>query len=90
MNSVAVLKRLPIDVSAALHAICTTGKGRCWYCDVKLPPERDALREGWDVQRIEDQPVANIILVCPHCLRHEAETDERKMAKLGSRCGAKL
>ncbi|MGH9356506.1 MAG: hypothetical protein ACRD10_10285 [Terriglobia bacterium] len=78
MNSATVPKTLPIDSTAALHAICTTGKGRCWYCDVKLPLETDAVREGWDVQRIDEQPVASIIVVCPHCLRHDSEVDETK------------
>jgi len=81
LNSVTVPRRLPIDVTAALHAICSTGKGRCWYCDVKLPPESEALHEGWDVQRIDDHPVANIILVCPHCLRRETESEDRKLAR---------
>ncbi len=78
-----VPRRLPLDVNEALHAICSTGKGRCWHCDIKLPPEPDAVRQGWDVQRIDDQPVASIILVCPHCLHQEA--GEPKMAKLSSR-----
>lgn len=73
MNSATVLKRLPIDVPAALHAICSTGKGRCWYCDARLPCEDEALRNGWDVYRVDDQPVASIILVCPHCSREEAD-----------------
>lgn len=64
--------RLPIDVRAALKAICTTGKGRCWHCDAGLPKARRAIREGWDVQRIDDYPVASIILVCPACLRGQA------------------
>ncbi|MGH9438268.1 MAG: hypothetical protein ACRD22_10320 [Terriglobia bacterium] len=81
----AVPRKLPVDVNEALHAICSTGKGRCWHCDVKLPSEPDAVREGWDVQRIDDQPVASIILVCPQCLHHEADAGESKMAKLGSR-----
>ncbi len=57
-----------MDVIAGLRAICTTGKGRCWYCDVKLPKAERAISDGWDVQRIEEQPVASIILVCPACL----------------------
>lgn len=63
--------KLPVDVRDALHAICSTGKGRCWYCDVKLPDESRALGEGWDVQRVCDHPVASIILVCPGCLRQQ-------------------
>ncbi len=60
-------KQLPVDVPAALEAICAHGKGRCWYCDARLPQAAQAIREGWDVQRIEDHPVASIILVCPAC-----------------------
>ncbi|MGH9448070.1 MAG: hypothetical protein ACRD3O_20455 [Terriglobia bacterium] len=71
MNSATVPKRLSIDVPAALRAICSTGKGRCWYCDARLPEESAALRQGWDVQRFDEQPVASIILVCPSCGRHE-------------------
>ncbi|MGH9326617.1 MAG: hypothetical protein ACRD2B_08045 [Terriglobia bacterium] len=62
-------KSVSVDVSAALRAICSTGKGRCWYCDVRLPEESRALDDGWDVQRIDDHPVGSIILVCPGCLR---------------------
>ena len=75
MNNLAQSKRLPIDVRAALKAICTTGKGRCWHCDAGLPRARRAIREGWDVQRIDDHPVASIILVCPACLRQQALAD---------------
>ncbi len=67
MNNLTEAKRLPINVHEALKAICTTGKGRCWHCDAKLPKARRAIREGWDVQRIDDYPVASIILVCPAC-----------------------
>jgi hypothetical protein len=59
---------LPVSVREALEAIGATGKGRCWYCDVRLPEARRAIRDGWDVQRIDEQPVASIILVCPECL----------------------
>ena len=50
-----------------LHAICSTGKGRCWYCDVCLPRVEDAVGTGWDVERVEGERVASIILVCPRC-----------------------
>ena len=63
--------RLPVDVHEALAAIATTGKGRCWYCDTKLPAAEQALDEGWDLQRIDEHPVASIILVCPGCLRQD-------------------
>jgi hypothetical protein len=64
--------RLPVDVHAALEAIASTGKGRCWYCDLKLPEAAEAMGDGWDVQRIDEHPVASIILVCPECLLGEA------------------
>ncbi len=69
VNDPIQAKRLPIDVREALKAICTTGKGRCWHCDAKLPKARRAIRDGWDVQRLDDYPVASIILVCPACLK---------------------
>jgi hypothetical protein len=75
MNNLAEAKRLPIDVREVLKAICTTGKGRCWHCDAKLPKAQRAIREGWDVQRLDDYPVASIILVCPACLRQQAPAD---------------
>ncbi len=56
-----------LDVHDALHAICSTGKGRCWYCDQRLPRLEDAIHHGWDVQRIEGACVASIIIVCPLC-----------------------
>lgn len=64
--------RLPVDVHEALAAIATTGKGRCWYCDARLPEAERAIHEGWDVQRVDEHPVASIILVCPVCVRQEA------------------
>jgi hypothetical protein len=76
MNSPTEPKRLPLDVHEALKAICTTGKGRCWHCDLKLPKARRAIGDGWDVQRLEDYPVASIILVCPACLKGQAETSD--------------
>jgi hypothetical protein len=79
-------KRLPIDVREALKAICTTGKGRCWHCDASLPKARRAIGDGWDVQRLEDYPVASIILVCPACLKSQAQnsdhTDETEKKSL--------
>jgi hypothetical protein len=70
------LSRLPVDVGEALRAIATTGKGRCWHCDVRLPEANAAIGRGWDVQRIGELPVANIILVCPECVRHESKQCE--------------
>jgi len=55
------------NVNEALTAICQYGKGRCWYCDARLPSAKRAIRAGWDVRRVEQQPVASIILVCPSC-----------------------
>ena len=60
-------KTLPVNVHEALEAICGRGKGRCWYCDKDLPNARRAIRQGWDVQRLQDHAVASIILVCPDC-----------------------
>ncbi len=84
MNSATALTRLPIDVPAALHAICSTGKGRCWYCDLQLPPEPEALREGWDVYRFEGERVASIILVCPDCLRQEDAGPRQNLVQAGA------
>jgi hypothetical protein len=64
--------RLPVNVYEALEAIATTGKGRCWHCDERLPAAPQAIAAGWDVQRIDELPVASIILVCPGCLRRES------------------
>ncbi|MGO8819570.1 MAG: hypothetical protein ACLQVG_33465 [Terriglobia bacterium] len=68
MSAVRAPDRIELDVHDALHAICSTGKGRCWYCDRRLPRVEQAVRAGWDVQRIEGARVASIILVCPKCL----------------------
>jgi hypothetical protein len=65
--------RLPVNVHEALEAIASTGKGRCWHCDSRLPDAQSAIHRGWDVQRIEDLPVASIILVCPECAEREAK-----------------
>lgn len=64
-------KALPVNVHEALEAICGRGKGRCWYCDKDLPAARRAIRQGWDVQRLEGHAVASIILVCPDCKQQE-------------------
>jgi hypothetical protein len=74
-------ERFSIDVREALRAIATTGKGRCWYCDVRLPRAAVATRTGWDVQRLEGERVANIILVCPACLRQKAEYGEEEFQR---------
>jgi hypothetical protein len=67
LGAVKTPKRIALDVHEALHAICSTGKGRCWYCDHRLPRAEEAVRKGWDVQRVEGERVASIILVCPRC-----------------------
>ena len=67
LGAVKARERLALDVHDALHAICSTGKGRCWYCDRRLPRVEEAVGAGWDVQRIEGECVASIILVCPKC-----------------------
>ena len=67
MNAVKTPERIILNVHDALHAICSTGKGRCWFCDRRLPRVQEALRTGWDVQRVEGHRVASIILVCPRC-----------------------
>jgi hypothetical protein len=67
-----------LDVHAALYAICSTGKGRCWHCDRKLPAAEEAIDVGWHVQRMEGERVANIILVCPKCRRKRPELGKRE------------
>jgi YHS domain-containing protein len=62
-----------LDVREALYAICSTGKGRCWHCDHRLPRADEAVRAGWDVQRVEGKRVASIILICPRCQDKPAE-----------------
>jgi hypothetical protein len=64
---------LPVNVQEAIEAIATTGKGRCWYCDARLPLAERAISEGWDVQRIDEEPVASIIIVCPECLESHSK-----------------
>lgn len=70
LNVAKTSEPLVLNVRDALHAICSTGKGRCWFCDRRLPALPEALRSGWDVQRIEGERVASIILVCPRCQRN--------------------
>ena len=67
MRSQKVVGSVRFNVEEALNAICAHGKGRCWYCDARLPSAKRAIRTGWDVRRVEEQPVASIILVCPSC-----------------------
>ena len=67
MNVAKTSERIGLDVHAALHAICATGKGRCWHCDRRLPHVEEAVATAWDVQRVEGERVASIILICPKC-----------------------
>jgi hypothetical protein len=67
-----------LDVHAALDAICSTGLGRCWYCDRKLPAAEEAIDVGWHVQRVEGERVASIILICPKCRHKRPELAERE------------
>ena len=73
MGRTKTSERSRLDVRDALYAICSTGKGRCWFCDRSLPRLEEAMHNGWDVQRIEGARVASIILVCPRC---QLKTDE--------------
>ena len=71
-----------VNVHGALRAIGSTGKGRCWYCDVKLPHAKVAIRKGWDVQRMQNgEPIPSIILVCPTCLREKLELGEEEFLR---------
>ncbi len=70
-----------LDVNAALYAICSTGRGRCWHCDRKLPPTEEAIQAGWDVQSVEGERVASIILVCPKCQRKRARVGQKQFLR---------
>lgn len=70
-----------MDVGEALRAICSTGEGYCWYCDRKLPEEKEAISTGWDVKRIEGERVASIILICPSCGKLSAELGEEGLLR---------
>lgn len=81
MSELETLEREMLDVREALHAIGSTSKGRCWYCDLKLPRAEVAVGAGWDVQRVEGERVASIIVVCPRCLRERAELGEEEFLR---------
>ena len=81
MGAVNTAEQARLDVVQALHAISGTGKGRCWYCDQKLPRAEEAVGGGWDVQRVNGERVASIILVCPACLRDKTELGEDEFLK---------
>jgi len=78
MRLVKASKTSDLDVNGALHAICSTGRGRCWHCDRKLPAVEEAISAGWYVQRVDGQRVASIILVCPKCRRKRTEASRRQ------------
>ncbi len=71
-----------MDIHEALRAICSTGKGWCWYCDAKLPRAEEAIETGWDVQRVAGERVASIILVCPTCMRQKTELGEEGFLRI--------
>ncbi len=71
-----------MDVPKALKAICSTGEGHCWYCDRRLPAAEEAVSTGWDVQRVQGERVASIILVCPTCLRQKQELGEEGFLRI--------
>jgi hypothetical protein len=81
LSTVKAPERIALDVPAALHAICSTGKGRCWYCDLRLPRLEEAQKTGWDVQRVEGERVASIIVVCPTCRVARAELGEEEFLR---------
>jgi hypothetical protein len=84
LNAVKAPEPIALDVRAALHAICSTGKGRCWYCDLRLPHAEEAVATAWDVQRIQGERIASIILVCPQCQREQRELRLRAHALAGN------
>jgi hypothetical protein len=81
MNLIKARKSSNLDVNGALYAICSTGRGRCWHCDRKLPAVEEAIGAGWHVQRVDGQRVASIILVCPKCRRKRAEVREKRFLR---------
>ena len=70
-----------MNVPEALQAIATAGIGCCWYCDQELPGAKEAIETGWDVKRLEGDPVASIILVCPTCQRQKREWGEEEFLR---------
>jgi hypothetical protein len=81
MRLVKTGKSSNLDVNGALYAICSTGRGRCWHCDRKLPPVEQAIGAGWNVQRVEGGHVASIILVCPKCRQKRPEASRKQFLR---------
>lgn len=81
MRLVKTNKSSDLDVNGALSAICSTGRGRCWHCDRKLPGAEEAIGTGWYVQRVDGQRVASIILVCPKCRRKRTEAARKQLLR---------
>jgi len=81
MSLVNARKSSNLDVNAALYAICSTGRGRCWHCDRKLPPSEEAIQAGWNVQSVKGDRVASIILVCPKCQRKRAKAGQKQFLR---------
>jgi hypothetical protein len=81
LNLANARKSSYLDAHAALDAICSTGRGRCWHCDRKLPPAEEAIDAGWHVQYVGGERVASIILVCPKCRRKRAKVGEEEFLR---------
>ena len=81
MSELETLEGERLNVREALQAIGSTSKGRCWYCDLKLPRAEAAVGAGWDVQRLNGERVASIILVCPMCRRDKGELGEEEFLR---------
>jgi len=81
LSAVKTHRRTLLDVDAALRAICSTGKGRCWYCDQRLPRAEEAISARWNVQRVEGKRVASIILICPTCQVELARMGEEEFLR---------
>jgi len=90
MRLIKASKSADRDDNGALHAICSTGRGRCWHCDRKLPAAEEAIGAGWYVQRVDGHSVASIILVCPKCRRKRSDGARKQLMRRSSppACGA--
>jgi hypothetical protein len=81
LGELETLEGEKLDVREALRAIGSTSKGRCWYCDLKLPRAEVAMGAGWDVRRLNGERVASVILVCPMCRRDIGELGEEEFLR---------